>query len=122
MKAKIQTGSFGDFKKRIVNNARKMDRQQSLTPGITITFEDPLDMLNILTDSRIKLLQATKSHRISISDLVKQTGRDRRAISRDISVLESFGLVKTHLESNPGHGRQKIVEACAEKFTLATSI
>jgi predicted transcriptional regulator len=122
MKAKIQTGSFEDFKKRAISKAQKMDRKEPVAPGITITFEDPLDMISVITDARIKLLRAAKTKSVSITELVKKTGRDRRAISRDIGVLESYGLVKTHLEPNPGHGRHKIVEVCADKFTLAANI
>jgi len=99
-----------------------MDRKEPVAPGITITFEDPLDMASVITEARIKLLKAARNQRVSISDLVRKTGRDRRAISRDIDVLESYGMVKTHLESNPGHGKHKIVEVCAQTFTLAANI
>lgn len=69
MKAKIQTGSFEDFKKRAISNARKMDHKESVAPGITITFEDLLDMISVITDARIKLLRAAKNKSVSITEI-----------------------------------------------------
>lgn len=48
--------------------------------------------------------------------------RNRASVYRDISELERFGLVKTHEEINPGHGRHKIVELVASKLRLEAYI
>jgi len=119
MKATIQTSSFDKFENRVIEKARKMDRKEPIEPGITITFEDPMDMIKMLTDARMKLLRTTKEkQRMTISEIANKVGRDRRAIQRDLSVLENFGLIKSYLEPNPGHGKHKVVEACAENYTL----
>ena len=38
------------------------------------------------------------------------TNRDLRAVSRDIDLLERFGLLRSRYETNPGHGKRRIVE------------
>jgi len=48
--------------------------------------------------------------------------RDRKAVSRDVKVLESFGLLKTREQPNPGHGMMKVVEPLAEKYYLTATV
>jgi hypothetical protein len=36
--------------------------------------------------------------------------------------LVSSGLVKTHEEPNPGHGRRRVIEPLASKFELVATI
>jgi hypothetical protein len=48
--------------------------------------------------------------------------RDRKAVSRDVKVLESFGLLKTPEQLNPGHGIMKVVEPLAERYYLTATI
>ena len=43
--------------------------------------------------------------------------RDRKAVSRDVKLLESLGLLRTRDESNPGHGVKTVVEPLAEKIS-----
>jgi predicted transcriptional regulator len=48
--------------------------------------------------------------------------RDARAVSRNVELLEQFGLLRTCYETNPGHGRRRIVEPRAEKFHLIATV
>jgi len=48
--------------------------------------------------------------------------RDTRAVGRDIDLLESFGLLRTHFEANPGHGKRRIVEPRASRYKLVANI
>ncbi len=48
--------------------------------------------------------------------------RNARAVSRDINLLESFGLLRTHYVPNPGHGRHRMVESSAQTYQLIASI
>jgi hypothetical protein len=43
-------------------------------------------------------------------------------VSRDVELLEQFGLLRTRYETNPGHGRRRIVEPRAEKFHLIATV
>ena len=56
-----------------------------------------------------------------VSDLAIVLKRDRTTVGLDIKILILFGLVKTREETNPGHGRRKIVEL-ASKCDLVTTM
>jgi predicted transcriptional regulator len=48
--------------------------------------------------------------------------RDRKAVSRDVKILESFGLLKTREQANPGHGMMKVIEPLAESYHLTATV
>src|SRR3954452_6576687 len=121
-KITIGTGSVDKFFGRVRKNAAKIDRGEKIRPGITITFEDPLEMLNVLTAERVRLLRKAKAGALPISDLASSLKRDIRAVSRDVVRLERAGLLRTTYRVNPGHGRYKVVEPVAREYSLAANI
>ena len=48
MRLKINSDGFEGYAKRALNRAKKLDRGETIKPEITITFEDPLAMIEIL--------------------------------------------------------------------------
>lgn len=118
----IGTGPVEEFFERVRKNAAKLDRGERIRPGITITFEDPLEMLNVLTSERVRLLRSAKAGAVAISDLASGLKRDVRAVSRDVVRLEKAGLLRTSYRVNPGHGRYKVVEPVAKEYNLVASI
>lgn len=121
-KITILSGSLGKFEQRVRRNAAKIDQGEPITPGITIMFEDPMDMLSVLTSERVRLLRQAKAGATSITALASELERDLRAVSRDVARLEEAGLLRTSYRTNPGHGRFKIVEPVAREFVLTASI
>ncbi len=122
-KVTIGTGTLDDFVDRVRRNAAKLDRGDSVRPEITITFEDPLEMLDVLTAARVRLLRKTKAAgALPISELASGLKRDVRAVSRDVLRLEKAGLLRTSYRVNPGHGRFKVVEPLAKKYALMAII
>ncbi len=121
-KVTITSGSKDDFFDRVRTHAAKLDRGEFLPPSITITFEDPLEMLSVLTVERVRLLRRAKSGVLPISDLALGLKRDVRAVSRDVVRLEKAGLLRTSYRINPGHGRYKVVEPVATEYSLVASI
>jgi predicted transcriptional regulator len=121
-KITLRTGSTEDFFNRLLDRAEKLDRGETLAPGITITFEDPEDLLEVLTSERVRLLRKVKGESLQISALASGLKRNVRAVSRDVSLLEKAGLVRTSYRSNPGHGRLKIVEPVAQEYKLIASL
>lgn len=87
-----------------------------------LTFEDPADLIRALTVQRVRVLRAVRKKPAPVSDLALVLKRDRTAVKRDVKILASLGLVKTHEEKNPGHGRRKIVEPLAAKYELVATI
>jgi predicted transcriptional regulator len=118
----IATGSVSDFFDRVHGHAAKLDRGESLPPQITITFEDPVEMLGVLTSERVRLLRMAKTGARPISVLASSLKRDVRAVSRDVGRLERAGLLRTSYRVNPGHGKYKIVEPVAGEINLIASL
>jgi predicted transcriptional regulator len=121
-KVTITTETADQFFARIIENATKLDRGERIAPGITISFEDPLEMLEVLTAERVRLLRKAKAGAAPVADLASALKRDVRAVSRDVDRLEKAGLLRTSFETNPGHGRRKVVEPVAREFCLTANL
>ena len=121
-KVTIKTGSTDEFFHRVRGRAEKLDRGESLPAEMTISFEDPMELLSILTSERVRLLRRAKGGSLPISDLADGLKRDVRAVSRDVVVLEKAGLLRTSYRANPGHGRLKIVEALARGYKFTANL
>ncbi len=121
-KVTITTSAVDEFFSRMRSRAASLDRGVSLPAEVTITFEDPLEMLNVLTSERVRLLRKAKAGALPISDLASGLNRDVRAVSRDVVRLEKAGLLRTSYRVNPGHGRRKIVEPVAREYNLTASL
>lgn len=118
----IRTSSTEEFFDRLRDRAKKLDRGELPRPGITITFEDPAEMLQVLTSERVRLLRMVKEGPQRVSALATGLRRHVRAVNRDISLLEKAGLLRTRYETNPGHGRLKVVEPVAREYKLIASL
>jgi predicted transcriptional regulator len=121
-KITLRVGSTEDFFDRLREHAKKLDRGETLPPGITITFEDPEDLLAVLTSEKVRLLRRVKGESQQLSALASSLKRDVRAVSRDVSLLEKAGLLRTSYQSNPGHGRKKVVESVAQEYKLVANL
>ena len=122
MKTKIHTDGFEGYAKRALERAKKLSEHKKIEPEMSITFENPLSMAEIITPERIRLYQVARTGTFSVSKLATELKRDPKAVRRDVITLESFGLLKTHLETNPGHGRVRIVEPAAKQIELRVAL
>ena len=118
----VSTGTTEDFFERSLKRARRLDRGKKLATEIRLTFEDPADQLRVLTAQRVRVIRAVRKKPAPVSDLAIVLKRDRTAVKRDVKILTSFGLVKIREETNPGHGRRKIVQPLASKYELVATI
>jgi len=118
----VSTGTTEDFFERSLKRARRLDRGERLAAEIRLTFEDPADLLRVLTAQRVRVIPAVRKKPAPVSDLAIVLKRDRTAVKRDVKILTSFGLLKIHEEANPGHGRRKIVQPLASKYELVAII
>ena len=121
-KVKIGVDTVDGFFARARERARKLDRGEKLAPEIIISFEDPADMLRVLSAGRIRLLRLAKRRPMAVSELAGGLKRDTRAVSRDVDLLEEFGLVRSSYEVNPGHGKRRIVRSLANTYQLQAAI
>jgi len=118
MKLTIHSDGLEGYAKRALARARKLDRREPIKPAITITFENPLAMVEVLTAERLRLFQEVKTKAASISALATALKRDPKSVRRDVVKLARAGVVRTREEINPGHGRVKIVEPVAREYRL----
>lgn len=120
---RVRTGTVEGFFSTVKDVMRTADRGEPIKQNYaTLTFVDPAEMLHFLSISKIKLINIIRNHPDTITNIAKVSRRNRASVYRDISELEKFGLVKTHEEINPGHGRHKIVEVVASKLKLEAYI
>jgi predicted transcriptional regulator len=116
---RVRTGSVEEFFSNAKSLMRGLDRGEPIKKrSATLTFSDPSEMLQFLSVSKIKLINIIRNHPDTITNIARVIKRNRASVYRDITELEKFGLVKTHEEINPGHGRHKIVELIAERLKL----
>jgi predicted transcriptional regulator len=121
-RATVASGTVEEYISRSLDRARKLDRGERFPAEMTMTFEDPSDLVRVLSAERVRVLHALRKKPAPVSELAVTLRRDRTAVRRDVSVLESFGLVDSREEPNPGHGRRRIIAARAAKYQLVATI
>jgi len=114
----LQAGNEQDFFRRGRRLARLADAGQPLPEERTLSFEDPADLLRLLTASRLDVLRSVKSEPGSITVIAGRLHRDRSAVKRDVDQLAQAGLVTVETKTLPGHGRMKEIRAAAGVFRL----
>jgi predicted transcriptional regulator len=121
-KVRITNDGVKGFFGRVREHARKLDRGEELAPEMTISFENAADMMRVLSPQRVRVLRVARQGAAPVSKLASGLKRDTRAVSRDVDLLEQFGLLRTRYQANPGHGKQRIVEPCAAKLQLIATV
>ncbi len=120
---RVKTGTVEEFFSNVKDVMRAADRGESIKQrSATLTFTEPAEMLHFLSVAKIQLINSIRKHPDTITNIAKVIKRNRASVYRDITELEKFGLVTTHEEINPGHGRHKIVELVAAKLKLEAYI
>jgi len=121
-KLTIKTASEEEFFKRGRKLAKLADSGKRLPEERVISFEDPVDVLKLLTTARLALFRSIKAQPGSITAISVRLRRDRSAVKRDVDELANVGLVKVEDKVLPGHGRMKEVSATAKRFKLEAEL
>ena len=121
MKITVRSDGFEGYKKRALARAAKLARLERVRPEITITFDNPLELLEVLTAERIRLCETARQQPYSITALAAELKRDPKSVRRDVLKLEAAGVIRLQEQINPGHGRVRIVEPAAKRFELIAS-
>jgi len=122
IKLTITTGTVTEFFQRGRTLARKLDKGERILPENIITFEDPEEILELITAARVDLFRAVKDEPGSIADIARRLHRDRSAVKRDVDILAAAGLVRVESKPISGHGRMKFVTAVADSFQLTAQV
>ena len=117
-KAEIRVERVDSFFERGRKLAKAADRGNAIPSSRVVAFEDVESLLHVLTEKRVLLLRQVNQTPTSISLLAKNLKRDRSAVSRDVQVLERFGVIQVTEKPLPGHGRQKWIAPLAAEIHL----
>ena len=118
----IKTGTEKDFFRRGRQLAMAADRGEPIPEERILSFEDPADVMKLLTTARVALFRAVKEMPGSITQISERLHRDRSAVKRDVDELARAGLVTIASKILPGHGRMKEVSAAADSFRLQAEV
>lgn len=118
----IKTGTEEDFFKRGFQLAKALDNGKTTRQQTILTFEDPVDLMKLLSTARLNLFKEIKREPGSITRIAERIKRDRSAVKRDIDVMQAAGLLEVTEMPHPGHGRIKEVRAIAEKISLQVDV
>jgi predicted transcriptional regulator len=121
-KAEIRVERTEAFFERGRKHAQLADRGDPIPPSHVVSFEDIESLLSVLTAKRVLLLRQVSETPASISDLAAKLKRDRSAVTRDIQLLESFGILRVVEKPLPGHGRQKWIMPVAHDIQLTAQL
>ena len=121
-KLTIKTGTEDAFFKRGRHLAKAADSGKTIAPERIISFEDPSDLMKLVTATRLTLFRAVKETPGSITDIAIRLHRDRSAVKRDLDELQRAGLVTIIEKVLPGHGRMKEVRVTANRFSLQAEV
>ncbi len=112
-----------EFFQRARKHARMLDRGETLPSETTIIFEDPVQLLGMLTVERKRLLHTLRDEGATpITALAERLGRDKRAVSRDVSAMREHGMVKTKYVVDSGKKRNMVVMPTAKRLELKAAI
>ena len=118
----LKAGNEQDFFRRGKVLARLADAGQPIPEERTVSFEDPADLLRLLTVSRLDVFRSVKAEPGSITVIAGRLHRDRSAVKRDVDQLARVGLVTIETKTLPGHGHMKEIRAAAGIFRLEAMI
>ncbi len=121
-KVVIQADDVDGFFARAKDAARRADQGHAFDGKVTISFEDPQQMLTVLSAARCQLMSEVMDEPKTINELTSRLHRNRSAITKDVGMLERMGLIVSIRRSNPGHGIQKMVQAVASKIEMVVTL
>lgn len=118
----VRTSDVDGFFLRAKDAAQRADQGHNFEGKITLSFEDPQEMFNVLSEARRRLILEIMNEPKTINQLTNSLHRKRWSITKDINLLEKMGLVVSQRKSNPGHGIQKIVRSIAPKIEMVATL
>jgi len=118
----IKTGTAEDFFARSREVAQLADQGKPIPERCIRSFEDPADMMRLLTSTRVELFRAIKSKPGSITEVSDRLHRDRSAVKRDVDALAQAGLITVAEKVHPGHGRRKELRVAARHISLQAEV
>ena len=118
-KTEIRVETVDSFFVRGRKIAELAGRRERIPLSRVVAFDGVEELLGVLSAKRVLLLKAVvKEAPGSITELARRLKRDRSAVTRDVKLLASYGVVRVTEKPLPGHGRQKWVGPVAREIQL----
>lgn len=118
----IRTGKVDDFFSRAREAALRADRGEPLEEKVTISFEDPDQMLMLLSGGRRRIMLEVMKRPQTVQELANVLKRSRATIAKEIRYLEEKGLLSRKKEQAEENGSEVFVEAVAPQIELVAML
>lgn len=118
----IRTGKVDDFFSRAREAALRADRGEPLEEKLTISFEDPDQMLMLLSGGRRRIMLEVMKRPQTVQELANVLKRSRATIAKEIRYLEEKGLLSRKKEQAEENGSEVFVEAVAPQIELVAML
>lgn len=102
--------------------SKALDAYKPLSCKLILIFEDPGELMRLISGTRLSLLREIQKEPGPISDIAKRLSRTRSSIQRDIDAMQAAGLIIVTEKTHNGRGRVKEVSAIAERITIKLDI
>ena len=118
----IRTGKVDDFFSCAREAALRADRGEPLEEKVTISFEDPDQMLMLLSGGRRRIMLEVMKRPQTVQELANVLKRSRATIAKEIRYLEEKGLLSRKKEQAGENGSEVFVEAVAPQIELVAML
>jgi len=118
----IRTGNVDEFFARARKAAVKADSGDDFEDKVTISFENPDDMLLLLTGGRRRIMLEVMKRPQTVQELANILNRKRATIAKEIRFLEQKGLLSRKKTQAKENGSEVFVEAVAPKIELVSML
>jgi len=118
----IRTGKVDEFFSRAREAALRADRGEPFEGKVTISFEDPNEMLMLLSGGRRRIMLEVMKRPQTVQNLANILSRNRSTIAKEIRYLEQKGLLSRKKASAEENGSEVFVEAVAPKIELVAML
>ena len=113
---KISSKTFEQFEDDSVEKLEKFKEGEDVSHSLS--FEDPTRLRKLLTEKRIEIIQHLMENDVdSIGELSEQLDRGIKEVSKDLTTLEEYGIVRIEKQ-----GRKKKPSVPYERIEIDIGI
>ncbi|MEA2039472.1 MAG: MarR family transcriptional regulator [Thermodesulfobacteriota bacterium] len=118
----IRTGNVDSFFARARKAAVKADRGEDFEDKVTISFENPDEMLLLLSGGRRRIILEVMKRPQTVQELASILNRKQTTIVKEIRYLEQKGLLSRKKVQSREKRSEVFVEAVAPKIELVSML
>jgi predicted transcriptional regulator len=104
-KIEVRLGTLDDMRQdvnRLFDDPGRVEEEPE-----RIIYVPPKDLPKLLSEERVRLIHEIRRGDYTINKLAAKLKRKRENISRDLNILEEYGMVEIHRTGREGHPKTK---------------